>query len=151
MNKPLFRFVTAILGSIFIYAGAIKIGETATFADQINVYQILPEGWIPLAAITLPVLEILAGLWLVSGWRIRPPLFTVMGMLCIFIIALVSGGIRGLSISCGCFGKEEHGGIWVSLLRDLILFALAYRCFLESLIRDARSPSCAKLSTDGIH
>ena len=56
-----------ILGVLFIFAGATKIGNPAAFADDINNYRMLPYILVSLMAVVLPWIEIIAGLLLVFG------------------------------------------------------------------------------------
>ena len=57
----------------------------------------------PLAA-GLPVFEIALGVLLLLGIFLRPAAVISIGLLTVFIIAIISAWARGLSIDCGCFG-----------------------------------------------
>ena len=103
----LWRIVALIIGAIFIYAGVIKAMDPVAFANDIDNYQILP--W-PLAirlAFYLPWLELLCGLALILRFFYRGGLFILTGLTFVFIAASVIAKVRGLDITCGCFGHAS--------------------------------------------
>ena len=98
------RIVALIIGGTFIYAGLIKAMDPVGFANDIDNYKILP--W-PLAvrlAFYLPWLEMLCGLALILRFFYRGGLFILTGLTFVFIAASVVAKVRGLDITCGCFG-----------------------------------------------
>ncbi len=103
----LWRIVALIIGGIFIYAGVIKALDPIAFANDIDNYKILP--W-PLAvrlAFYLPWLEMLCGLALILRFFCRGGLFILTGLTFVFIAASVIAKVRGLDITCGCFGHAS--------------------------------------------
>ena len=50
------------LSGVFVYAGALKIRDPQSFAESVASFRLLPVSLINPAALTLPVLEVLAGL-----------------------------------------------------------------------------------------
>lgn len=115
-----------VLGAVFIFAGALKIYDPATFATDIANYRLLPHAWVNLLAITLPWIEVLAGLLLVVGIWVRPSALLVTAMLVVFLVAVSQALVRGLDIRCGCFGTfgGRRAGLQ-TLLTDLVLLAMA--------------------------
>lgn len=113
-----------VLGGVFLYAGGLKIADPAAFAGNVAAYKLLPTFGNYLVAATLPWVEILCGLFLVIGYRVRAGAALVLLMNLVFAMAVSSAIIRGLDIDCGCF---RQGGPktspWVALLRDLVLIA----------------------------
>ena len=108
MVKSFFwRVVALIIGGIFVYAGVIKAMDPVAFANDIDNYKILP--W-PLAvrlAFYLPWLEMLCGLALILRFFYRGGLFILTGLTFVFIAASVIAKVRGLDITCGCFGHAS--------------------------------------------
>lgn len=88
-----------------------KLRDPLAFADSIAAYQLMPWRWaVSLAALVIPVLELLlAALVLANVWR-RAALVATAGLTVIFTAALVSAATRGLEIDCGCMGGI--GGAW---------------------------------------
>ncbi len=116
------------LGYIFIAASIHKIAHPADFALDVATYQILPLVLVNLMAIILPWLEIITGIMLVIGLRVRAASLLICGMMITFIIALGIALHTGLNISCGCFASgalEASDPIsWLTMLRDLAWLSL---------------------------
>lgn len=116
------------LGALFVGAAWHKIASPAAFAVDVATYDILPLSLVNLVAITLPWIEVAAGLMLLLGWRTRPASLLVAGMMLVFIAALGIALARGLDMSCGCFasqGAEEDPISYRTVLRDLAWLGLA--------------------------
>ena len=116
-----------LLGAVFIYASYDKILHPDAFAEAVYNYQILPTGLVNLAALVLPWLELLLGLFLIAG--IWLPGVTIIStvLLGLFISALVFNQIRGLDVHCGCFStdaSEGPAGV-LTVMRDLFFWAVS--------------------------
>jgi len=109
-------------GGVFIYAGAVKAWSPTDFVRDIEGYRLLPAGAAFLVALYLPWLEIICGGCLISNWLRRGSFLALTLLLLIFIAALASAWLRGLDISCGCFGADSEPGrySWL-LLRDIVI------------------------------
>ncbi|HJV33906.1 MauE/DoxX family redox-associated membrane protein [Geomonas sp.] len=118
--------VRIALGGIFIYAALVKIADPVGFAGSIAAYKILPYFASYLTAATLPFLELICGVLLVVGYRVKGGAVIIGLLNLVFIGALASAIARGLDIDCGCF---KQGGAktspWLALLRDLVFLAMA--------------------------
>lgn len=111
-NKYLLLVIRIILGFVFIYAGAEKISDPETFAISISNYRLLPTAAINFFAITLPWIELVAGILLIFGIAVKENSSILFSMLLVFTIAIVISLFRGLSIDCGCFGKGTQIGLY---------------------------------------
>lgn len=116
-----------LLGAIFVYASWDKIAQPTAFADAIANYQILPAAWINPAALLLPWIELICGASLISGVLTRGGAVIVTFLLVVFTAAVGYSAYRGLDIHCGCFttGSDVPSNLYIDLLRDLVLLALA--------------------------
>ena len=103
----LWRIVALIIGGIFIYAGVIKAMDPIAFANDIDNYKILPWPLVVRLAFYLPWLELLCGLALILRFFYRGGLFILTGLTFVFIAASVIAKVRGLDITCGCFGHAS--------------------------------------------
>jgi len=103
----LWRIVALIIGGIFIYAGVIKAMDPVAFANDIDNYKILPWPLVVRLALYLPWLELLCGLALILRFFYRGGLFILTGLTFVFIAASVIAKVRGLDITCGCFGHAS--------------------------------------------
>src|SRR2546423_15576349 len=122
----LWRIVALIIGGIFIYAGVIKAMDPVGFANDIDNYKIVPWPLTVRLAFYLPWLEILCGLAVILGLLYRGGLLILTMLISIFIIASVIAKVRGLDITCGCFGHaSKNWSFPTHLVLDLaILIAL---------------------------
>jgi uncharacterized membrane protein YphA (DoxX/SURF4 family) len=113
------------LAIIFFYAGIEKIINPGDFAVAIYNYQLLPDCAINLSAIFLPWLEVFIALSLVSGIYTRGAALISALLFLTFATALTINLVRGLDISCGCFGASSGNISWLYLERDLSLFCMS--------------------------
>ncbi len=115
-----------VIGGFFIYSGAVKIADPAAFLLDIRSFDLLPDPYAAVVAMTLPWLECLAGLAVVSGVMRRGGLLLINGCLVMFLAAILISWARGLDIRCGCLGGDSSvASNYVELIvRDVILLAI---------------------------
>ena|SRR6266404_2224326 len=121
------RLLRLVIGATFIYAGVGKALSPIRFTSDIHNYRLLPWSMAVAFAFYLPWLEIVCGLALLSGRLYRAAVAILVGLIIIFIVASVSARIRGIDISCGCFGHLSndlsfgwHLGLNIMLLVVLV-------------------------------
>jgi putative oxidoreductase len=118
------RIVDLIIGGVFIYAGVIKALDPIGFANDIDNYKILPWAIGVRLAFYLPWLEILCGLALIAQRLYLGGLSILTALISIFIVATVAAKVRGLDITCGCFGHASKDWSFTSHLAvDLLLLS----------------------------
>jgi putative oxidoreductase len=129
--------VSLAVAAVFIYAGIDKIRDPLQFADSIAAFAILPAVLINLLAMGLPPFEIACGLLLIGPWTRRVGSLAVAIILVVFMIALSSALLRGLTLDCGCFGPgaPSRPRMWVELGLDSVLFCGAVYVYLQSMAR----------------
>ena len=118
----LYHFLRLGLACIFIYAGFIKLLDPRAFAHAIAQYDLVPEGLLPLVAVGLPALELLAGLGLIG--EVRGSLTIIAILLLIFLVILGYAVWHNLDIDCGCFTAEDlagQEGLKMAFRRDLMM------------------------------
>src|SRR2546429_4940954 len=123
-RNVVWRIVALIIGGIFVYAGVIKAMDPVAFANDIDNYKILPWPLVVRLAFYLPWLELLCGLALILRFLYRGGLFILTGLTFVFIAASVIAKVRGLDITCGCFGHASKNWSFTGhLVLDLAIFA----------------------------
>jgi uncharacterized membrane protein YphA (DoxX/SURF4 family) len=139
-----------VLGGIFIYAGYSKIFlpiihphppvgvALSFFAMQVDSYQLLPPWGVNFVAHTLPFAEVVLGLLLLIGWRLRIWAVIVTLIMVGFFAAVVRSYALGLQINCGCFANPEPLTI-KTVFRDGSLAALALLMTIFAFF-EARQP-----------
>ena len=131
------RAVSLAVAAVFIYAGIDKIHDPLQFADSIAAFAILPAVLINLLAMGLPPFEIACGLLLIGPWTRRVGSLAVAIILVVFMIALSSALLRGLTLDCGCFGvgAPSRPRMWLELALDAALLSGALFVYLRSISR----------------
>jgi len=119
------RILDLVVGGIFVYAGVIKALDPGQFANDIDNYKTLPWFVSVRLALYLPWLEIFGGLALIFRFLYRGGLSILTALLGVFIGATVVAKLRGLDISCGCFGHASRNWNFSThlILDSLILIA----------------------------
>ncbi len=137
--KFFWRIVDLIVGGIFIYAGAIKVLDPVRFGLDIDNYKTLPWFVSVRLAFYLPWLEIFCGLAVISRFLYRGGLSILTALIAVFIGVTIAAKLRGLDITCGCFGHaSEHWSFPQHMAVDLSIFiALAALWFANELQRPA--------------
>ena len=128
MSEKIRMALAFLLGALFVYAGALKASDPARFFMEIEKYEIIP--WRPAtiaSAFYLPWLEIICGVAVVLRSLRIGAFLLVITMLLSFTAALAQAWIRGLDISCGCFGgASDHSEylLWIGRDTGLLVIAL---------------------------
>ena len=102
------RIVDLIVAGVFIYAGAIKALDPVQFASDIDNYKIFPWPISVALAFYLPWLEIFCGFALVGRLLYRGALSILMALVLMFTLVTIAAKVRGLDITCGCFGHASQ-------------------------------------------
>ena len=131
LGNFIWRIVDLIIAAIFIYAGVLKALDPVQLAHDIDHYQVLPWAVGVGLAFYLPWLEIFCGLALIFRLFYRGALSILTALVVVFLVATIAAKVRGLDITCGCFGHaSQNWSFPTHLALDLaILVALAALCY----------------------
>lgn len=115
-----------VTGGVWLVAGALKLPDLAGSVRAVRAYELLPEAVVPAVGHALPVLEVLVGLMLVLGFRVRASAVLSAVLFAGFVLGIASVWVRGIEIDCGCFGgggaKEGASAEYpMELARDVAL------------------------------
>jgi len=113
-----------LLGIVLVLAGYLKAKSPAEAQMAVRAYKLLPVGLANIFGLTLPWLEIGAGLLLIIGITVRYAAIFGGVLMLLFVAAISQAWARGLSIDCGCFGgggqvAAGHTKYLQEILRDL--------------------------------
>jgi putative oxidoreductase len=101
------RVCQLLIGALLVYSSLPKIGDLASFAEQVHNYHMLPIGVENLFAMMLPWVEFVSGLALILGIRARAGAALAAALLAMFVVAVGVAMYRGLDIQCGCTGTAD--------------------------------------------
>ena len=118
------------VGGVFIYASMYKINYPGEFAEAISGYQLVPYWGVNLLALVMPWTELICGLLMVLGLRVKASAAVIMGMLILFSLAIFITLLRDIPIGCGCFTSADEPMGWKTLMWDLLWLAMTLQVYL---------------------
>lgn len=145
-----------LLGGIFIYAGFSKIAlpnkfywplpmlkfsisaNLSNFGFQVASYKMLSPAGVNFVSHVLPFAEVLLGLLLLIGWRLRIWATIVSLFMLMFLTVVTRAYLLHMDINCGCFATPEP----VSLKKILEDSSMALLAILMTVFayQEARKP-----------
>ena len=131
------EFVDFIVAGVFIYAGALKAFDPVQFASDIDNYKLLPWSVSVALAFYLPWLEIFCALGLVFRFLYRGALTILTASIVVFTLATIAAKVRGLDITCGCFGHASQNWSFPShLATNLAILAALLALLFKATSRN---------------
>ncbi len=124
-NSYLNLAIRLFAGIAFVFAAIPKIDRPELFASEILNYRFFPDFAINFVALVVPWIELIAGLSLIAGARIKASAAALAILDLFFIIAILAAMAQGLNINCGChtaFLSEKVG--LTKLLENFGILAL---------------------------
>lgn len=120
-----------ILACTFAYASYVKILHPDVFFMDIRRYQLSPDALSQISAYLLPAFELCLSITILIPRYVKSSAILMATLFLMFILAILSAWIRGLDISCGCFGNSNITGNYISTIsRDILLIALTIAILL---------------------
>ena len=135
-KKLTLLFARILLSAVFGFAAVTKIPDLTSTHLAVFQYHILSWELSEAFARFLPWLElsVALGLW-IPQTRLGAPILSAFLSL-LFLSALGSAMIRGLDITCGCFGASNAGvSLFPRILEDTVLFACSILMICEEALR----------------
>jgi len=119
------------LGLSFLIAGFPHWANSYYFLGSVYAYQLVEPGVGQVVAMSFPIIQLVIALCLLTRTFLDASHLATMGFLIGFATVQTSAYMRGLYISCGCFGPGVDSTIgWFSL-------SLVYGLLTLSVIRNA--------------
>jgi hypothetical protein len=114
----------AIVGLCLIAAAVSKIRHPAEFLAAVDGYELFPHPASMLIVIGIPWVELCVGTALLLGLWLRGAFVLAAALFAAFTFVLLSALLRGLQISCGCFGPASASSIgYLDVGRALLLLS----------------------------
>jgi hypothetical protein len=109
-------------GGLLIVAGVGKLRSVGTWRQVwLASYQLLPRPLVGPVARLLPVVELTCGVTLLLGALGRPSAIAAGVLLALLTLAVAVSLLRGLTLTCGCFGGLERVISWRVVVRNCVL------------------------------
>lgn len=123
---PLRRGAQILLGLLFVYAALAKISDVPAMAREVHNFHLVPLWSEHLIAMTVPWVELVAGLAMVLGIAPRAGAWVSGTLLIVFTVGVAAAMARGLSFECGCFGTASGMRVgWSKLGENAAMLVLA--------------------------
>lgn len=130
------------VGGLFIFSGLIKVNDPVGTAIKLEEYfdvfsvDIAPffEWFIPAAlflSVFLSVLEVVLGVALIIGYRMKITSWILLGMIVFFTFLTFYSAYFNKVTDCGCFGDAIKLTPWESFYKDIILLVLIVIIFIK--------------------
>jgi len=169
VGRFLWRILDFVLAGLFIFAGLTKIldldhliahlqqlqfasaladlrnlslANPGEFASDIDNFKLLPWPVSVALSFYLPWLEIFCALGLVFRFLYRGALSILVASIVVFTLATIAAKVRGLDITCGCFGHASQNWSFPSHLATNIailtaLLVLSFKATSRNRLQNA--------------
>ena len=117
------------LGYFFIYASLSKIPHPAQFAEAIADYRLIPYMFLNLGAVILPWIELVAGLFLIIGFKSRSSIVVIGLLLIMFDAMILINMYRGAPITCGCYDIVGEPIGWKKVLENGLMLVFSVQIY----------------------
>jgi len=115
-----------ILAAVFALAAVPKLIDPGNFANDLLNYRLLPESLVGLFALFVPALELVIAAALLWPRYQRGAALLSTVLLVGFAAAMAQARIRGIDLSCGCFGAAFESKVsWLTVARSMLLAAVS--------------------------
>lgn len=137
--KYIVGFLRIFVGVFFIISGFIKLNDPVGFSFKLEEY--FSAGVLDLpffephaltVSIIIVVFEVLLGVMLIFGFRVKFTIWSLLVMIVGFTFLTFYSAYYNKVTDCGCFGDAMKIEPWESFAKDIILLVLIIILFLGS-------------------
>ncbi|MDX1332276.1 MAG: DoxX family protein, partial [Robiginitalea sp.] len=129
--KYLVHISRVLVGVLFIISGLIKLNDPLGFSFKLEEYFSpavldLPflEPYALALALFVVILEVILGVTLLLGYRIRLTIWTLLATIVFFTFLTFYSAYYNKVTDCGCFGDAVKMTPWQSFSKDVFLLVL---------------------------
>ncbi|MDR1269285.1 MAG: hypothetical protein LBK82_07150 [Planctomycetaceae bacterium] len=123
--------VTWIIGLTFLLAGVPHWGNPYYFLGTVYAYKLVDPGWGQMVAISLPLIQLVLAVLLLTRILTDVAHWASMFLFSCFAMVQTVTFLRGLDISCGCFGPGYETTIGFQTL--ILVYTLLFLSVIRNL------------------
>lgn len=125
MIDPLISLIVSMsLALLFFMAARHKMSAPRQFQAQLDAYQLLPKGMLPLSARLLPLVEIAVAVLILIPFTRPYAAMLAATLLTLYALAMAANMMRGRAdIDCGCGGEPQVLSAWLLLRNGVLVIA----------------------------
>ncbi|MDF1849980.1 MAG: DoxX family membrane protein [Verrucomicrobiales bacterium] len=138
--NTLWFLVRLLFGAFFLLSGVLKLKDPILFVEAVRNYKLVGDPIAPAMALFVPWVEVVAGIGVMVDRFARGSSLLLFGSMLVFTAAIGISWMRGLDITCGCFGGNEELNYPVKMLQNLGLIVLAFFIWRRSEMQAESSP-----------
>lgn len=143
--KPLVTTARILVGALFIFSGLVKLNDPMGFGFKLEDYFAVDVLNLPFLtpyalglAIFIVTTEIVLGVMLLIGFKVRFTLHALLAMIVFFTFLTFYSAYFNKVTDCGCFGDAIPLTPWQSFTKDVILlvlivFLIVYRHLIQPI------------------
>jgi putative oxidoreductase len=114
------------IAGVFLWAALPKLIDPGVFAADVQNYRVVPDAWASHIALLVPVFELVLALGLLLPSYHRGAALLASCLLLVFSVAMAQARMRGIDLSCGCFGAAFEAKVsWLTVTRSALLGTVA--------------------------
>jgi uncharacterized membrane protein YphA (DoxX/SURF4 family) len=116
-----------VLAALFTFSGVIKLFDLRGFSIIVAKFGMMPRQLVKPFAYTLPFVEAVVGLWLLSNWMLFWSAIAAAGLMVTSQIGVLGALIQKKKIeSCGCYGTAIKVPVtWRKFFENCVWLAIA--------------------------
>lgn len=135
LKQVILGAIRAVVGGLFIFSGLIKVNDPVGTAIKLEEYfdvfsrdiasffEIFKGISLPIA-VFLVVVEVVLGIMILVGWKIKPAVYLLLVMIIFFTFLTFYSAYFDKVTDCGCFGDAIKLTPWESFYKDIFLLTL---------------------------
>lgn len=138
--------VKVFVGALFIFSGLIKLNDPLGFSYKLEEYfEVFHLNFLSSFAvffsITLCALEVILGLFLLTGYYAKKVLWGLLLLIIFFTFLTFYSAFFDVVKTCGCFGDAIPLTPWQSFSKDLVLLVMIVLLFINREKIETISPN----------
>ncbi|RZM08759.1 MAG: DoxX family protein, partial [Pedobacter sp.] len=134
--KVVVNIARILVGLLFIFSGLVKandpLGLSYKMQEFFEIWHLTKfDSWTLALSVGMNAFEIIAGVALLLGVRIRIFIWLLLLLIVFFTFLTLYSAVTGKVTDCGCFGDALHLTPWESFTKDVILLVLILVIFIN--------------------